>query len=432
MRRESPSSMQVLAGGKFAHHSQASSAIDISSHGMEEKRRKPEKQMHEMKHLEDRFHQELEDTVHEDEDIVHQEPEKEYGYFSDQPYGAIVTRQVATVTGDVKSGLHDSCSSTKARQKAAVQCCSMSLDAQMAIQMPERLDPMTFVQAEHHCDNEGMRLCTKSEFHAGRVKVEDATVLMWTSDDCDLTTAEGQKFLKEEQHAAKGESEDADKLGHLTYVMDKLEKQEAEMQEHLHEILIKHAGAMESAKLPFTVYPEQHLVELKDYNLVVRSSEHKPGTGNLVVGLGHDVKHADNGFVAGEHNTLLGTSVSVAGGIDNQAVGKYATVLGGDHNAAAKPYSTVAGGSHNTALGRAAEVGGGSENLARGLGSVVAGGLKNRGFGKFGVVAAGLNNTASGMASTVLNGRFNEAAGSGSGVAEGQFRINAMSTLGVS
>lgn len=409
MRRETSTSMHVGANGK------AVPPVQIGRH--------QPKKMFEMDHLQDRFEQ--------NQDIVHPEPEKEFGYYSDQPYGAVVPKQVATVTGDVKSGLHDSCTATMGNKRAMVQCCSMSLslDQDMSTE-PESIlrDARTYVQAEQYCENENKRLCTANEFHSGRVKVQDATALMWTSDECDLTTPEGQKALREKQQTL---SDKKDTLGRLTYVVGKLEKKEAEMQERLHDILIKHAGAMESAKLPFKVFPQKHLVELQDYNLVVRSSEHKAGTGNLIVGLDHDVKHADNGFVAGEHNALLGTGVSVAGGIDNQAVGKFATVLGGENNRAGKPYSTIAGGSHNTVVGRGAQVGGGNGNLARGMGSVVAGGLKNNAFGKFGVVVAGLNNTASGLASTVLNGRFNEALGSGSGVAEGQFRINSMKGLGV-
>lgn len=438
MRRQPwPTSVQVNSGGKTTRNIHAGSTVAIGRHehepaGAEHKEGEAAGDVHdgehtmneghEMNHLEEHF-------MEENKDLLHQEPEKEVGYYSDQPYGTIMAKEVATVTGDVKSGLHDSCSTTKAKVKALVQCCSMSLDANMGAQESDARDPMTYLQAEKYCENEGMRLCTVNEFHAGRVNVQDATQMMWTSDNCDLTTPEGQAYIAAKKAEELGSGEAS--LGRLTFVVDHLEKKEAELQEKLHEILIKHAGAMESAKLPFNVDNKNKIVELRDYNLVVRSSDHKPGTGNVIVGLSHDVKHSDNGFVAGEHNTLIGSGNSVAGGIDNQAVGKFATILGGDHNKAGKPYSTIAGGSAGTAFGRGASVEGGKDNLVKGLGSVVAGGLHNRGDGKFAVVAAGLNNTATGQASTVLNGRFNEALGSGSGVAEGHHRINSMSSLGV-
>jgi len=435
MRREAPSSsMQVSAGGKAIRDAKVEIGRHYPAWGREHghalgqyssTEKTASRAQHHMAHLEDHFLAEQES--------IHPEPAKEFGYYEDQPYGAILPNQVATIQGDPKTGLHHSCTATKAVKKAAAQCCSLSLDQHMNIEPEGKRkigSEMTYRQADLHCENRGLRLCTVNEFEGGHVKVEDATVLMWTSDNCDFSTPEGRKFIEEQ----KKDNMDAGEatMGRLTFVVNALEKKEALLQEQLHTIMIAHAGAMESAKLPFTVDNTNHVVELKDFNLVIRSSQHTPGTGNLEVGLGHNVKHSDNGFVAGENNYISGTAIAVAGGTDNQAVGKFTAVLGGKGNKAGKPYATIAGGEENTAIGRGSQVDGGQGNTASAMGSVVAGGSMNHGVGKFAVVAAGLNNTASGTASVALNGRFNEAEGSGSGVSEGKHRINAMSSLAVS
>merc|ERR1719487_1507187 len=154
----------------------------------------------------------------------------------------------------------------------------------------------------------------------------------------------------------------------------------------------KYYMAPEEELGPFVVDPNTHTVYLRDWNFHVMSHTLRPGRGNLVVGIGHSFNLATNSFIAGEHNTVAGESVTVAGGRENAAEGAATSVLGGEWNIATGNMTVVSSGTKNEADGRMTAITGGEDNEADGDMGVVSGGGDNVVEGGESVVTGGEDN----------------------------------------
>lgn len=347
----------------------------------------------------------------------------EAGTFPEKPFVVVMPKDVVTLSGTPKTGFTQECTSTSPASKGRKQCCSFKMGVRgkmhnslMSKDFDSQSPLSTYREAQAECEKEGSRLCTLKEFEGGTVQMLDPNHKVWTSDSC--TYVPGDEIDK-----------NVEVLQTLAATVAKLEKKADGIENELKFIWEKREAAQSHEDLPFTMDNLTHDVILKDYNLVVKSSARTPGTGNLVVGLGHHFNKASNSVILGEDNEVTGDSDSVGGGVYNQAMGTYTSVLGGSDNKAVKKFATVLGGKENTAQGKASAVGGGEGNMATGIGSAVAGGYENTASGKDAVVGGGDSNDAQAEASTVNNGYLNQVLGAGSGVHDGFNRINKATTL---
>jgi hypothetical protein len=112
-------------------------------------------------------------------------------------------------------------------------------------------------------------------------------------------------------------------------------------------------------------------------NLIVGYDENlantKTGSHNLVVGRWHSYT-SYAGFVAGENNTVSGTSSTVSGGRSSAATGPMSAVHGGYLSLASGAFATISGGVSGTASGQFSVVSGGAANVASGSAATVGGG----------------------------------------------------------
>jgi len=76
--------------------------------------------------------------------------------------------------------------------------------------------------------------------------------------------------------------------------------------------------------------------------------DRRTGSHNLVIGRRHQYT-SYGGFVAGDHNMLLGAAVSVSGGASNVAIGQFSSVSGGASNVASGLVASVSGGERHEA-----------------------------------------------------------------------------------
>ena len=145
-------------------------------------------------------------------------------------------------------------------------------------------------------------------------------------------------------------------------------------------------------------------------NLVVGYNElsnfidnHRTGSHNLVVGLGHTYSNY-GGFIAGESNEVTGKAASVTGGVLNVAAEFGASVSGGSGNQALDDAASISGGRNNQATSTVASVSGGENNTASGPGSSISGGFQNTASGTIASVSGGSKNTASDTVTSVSGG----------------------------
>jgi hypothetical protein len=121
-------------------------------------------------------------------------------------------------------------------------------------------------------------------------------------------------------------------------------------------------------------------------NLIVGYDEysggdHKTGSHNLVVGIGHD--YPGRGSVVFGADNSVGAEASVLGGILNRAADR-GVVVGGVNNVAIA--ASVLGGDSNEAQGVLSSVVGGKDNIAAGEGAVVLGGRENQATSDYDIV----------------------------------------------
>jgi len=170
---------------------------------------------------------------------------------------------------------------------------------------------------------------------------------------------------------------------------------------------------------PFIIDYTGHNIKLPDWNLLVSSSSHTKGKGNVGLGIDNFYYDASNSFIAGKHNIVRGEYDDVFGGQDNSAEGKDAIVTGGQRNIASGDGTSVLGGFRNEALGTHSVVEGGSKNLAKGTYAAISGGIDNIAAGDFSVIAGGKGNEAQTTLSVVGGGEGNKVSGEGAIVAGG-------------
>jgi len=163
----------------------------------------------------------------------------------------------------------------------------------------------------------------------------------------------------------------------------------------------------------------------------------REGTGNFVMGYGHDYSQAQNSFFAGDSNTIKACAGAVLGGRGNLVTAEYSTTSGGpvrkSRNPALKSRNpplkfrnpapkenvnaklvTVSEDMYSTPSASGAIIIGGNNNTASGAFSTMMGGSNNTASGAFAFVVAGTGSTASGAFSGVIGGLADHADGADS------------------
>lgn len=138
------------------------------------------------------------------------------------------------------------------------------------------------------------------------------------------------------------------------------------------------------------------IVVVTGANVQIRRASSGDKTGNLVVGSNHFWSEAEEGFVAGDLNTISGLHSTVSGGSSNTASGRCASVSGGNSNTASSNHTSVSGGRYNEASFQFSSVSGGEDNTASGYYSSVSGGNWNHAYGYSSTVSGGSNRSVSG------------------------------------
>jgi len=146
-------------------------------------------------------------------------------------------------------------------------------------------------------------------------------------------------------------------------------------------------------------------------------------TGRGIFGSFHTISGLGS-FVAGDLNSVAGTTSTISGGRNNTAIGTASTVGGGMYNNASGDYAVIAGGGgspsdSNSASGDNSSIGGGKRNITSDEYAVISGGLENIASSGIATIGGGAFNLASDTGTTVAGGQANIASADGATVGGG-------------